>query len=76
MKREMLMIGNMNCPNCAAKLEGSARKLNGVKEANVSFGTGALTVEYDEQMVRQEQIIALAVQLGLEVTTVLGRPRG
>ncbi|MFZ5825040.1 MAG: cation transporter [Bacillota bacterium] len=75
MKRQMFMIGNMTCPNCAAKLESSARKLNGVKEATVSFGTGALTVEYDEQVVGQEQISELASQLGLLVMTVLERPR-
>lgn len=74
MKRQMFMFGNLTCPNCAARLEAAARKLKGVTAATVSFGTGALTVTYDETVVSQAEIAALAEQLDLEVTTVLDRP--
>lgn len=71
MKRQMIMLANLNCPVCAAKLEKAAKALPGMKSAKVSFGTGALNVEYDEAALPESAIRDVARQLGLEVATVL-----
>lgn len=71
MKRQMVMLGGLNCPNCAAKLEKAAQKLAGMKSAKVSFATGTLQVEYNEEQVSEERIRALVEQFGLEVASVL-----
>lgn len=72
MKRQMIMLENLTCPSCAAKLERSAAKLPGMKSAKVSFGTGALTVEFDEAQLPPESIREVIKQHGLGVATILG----
>ncbi len=38
----------VDCANCAAKMETAAKKTEGVKDATVSFMTLKMTVEFDE----------------------------
>ena len=46
MKKTFLMI-DLDCANCAAKMESAIRKLDGVHAATVSFMTQKLTIEAD-----------------------------
>lgn len=41
-------IKNIDCPNCAAKIERKIQGLKGVSEANLNFITETLIVEADE----------------------------
>ena len=47
MKKSFKLI-NLDCANCAAKMERGIKKLNGVNDATVSFMTQKLTVEANE----------------------------
>ena len=38
----------VDCPNCAAKMEEAARKTAGVKDATVNFMTLRMNVEFNE----------------------------
>jgi len=76
MKRQMFLFRNLTCPTCAAKLEASVRKIQGVRSATVSFATGSLTVEYDEAVVTPEQITQVARTLDLAVASIVDRPQG
>ena len=38
----------VDCANCANKMEDAAKKTNGVKEAVVNFMTLKMTVEFEE----------------------------
>ncbi|HEY8415814.1 MAG TPA: heavy-metal-associated domain-containing protein [Thermaerobacter sp.] len=76
MKRQMFLFRDLTCPSCAAKLEASVRKIQGVMSATVSFATGSLTVEYDETVVTPEQIAQVARALDLAVASIVDRPRG
>ena len=38
----------MDCANCAAKMEAAINKIEGVKEATVSFMTQRLVIEADD----------------------------
>ena len=38
----------VDCPNCAAKMETAANKTEGVKEANVNFMLLKMKVEFEE----------------------------
>lgn len=76
MKRQMFLFRDLTCPTCAAKLEASVRKMEGVRSASVSFATGALTVEYDEAVVSPEQIAQVVRALNLSVASVIDRPQG
>ena len=47
MKKRFRMI-DLDCANCAAKMETAIRKIDGVQDATVSFMTQKLTIEADE----------------------------
>lgn len=38
----------VDCANCANKMEDAAKKTSGVKEATVNFMTQKMTVEFEE----------------------------
>lgn len=48
-------IKGLDCANCAAELERTVQKLDGVKSANISFMTQRMELEYDETI--KEEII-------------------
>ena len=47
MKKRFKMV-DLDCANCAAKMEEAIRKVDGVKDATVSFMMQKMTVEADE----------------------------
>ena len=46
--KKKFKLTDMDCANCAAKMEDAIKKIDGVKEATVSFRTQKLTIEADE----------------------------
>lgn len=42
-------LQDLDCANCAAKMEEGIRKIDGVKEASVSFMTQKLVIEAEEE---------------------------
>lgn len=74
MTKEMLMLANLNCPSCAAKLEKAAQSLPGMKSARVIFGAGSMNVEYDPDVLSQDRIRALCKQMGVDVAAVVPGP--
>lgn len=59
MKKTFQMI-DLDCANCAAKMERAIQKIDGVTSATVSFMTQKLTLEADNT--RFEQIVKEAVK--------------
>ena len=51
---------NLDCANCAAKMEDAIKKLDGVHDATVSFMTQKLTLDADDA--RFEEILQQAVK--------------
>lgn len=49
MKKSYKLI-DLDCANCAAKMEAAIKKLDGVKDASVSFMTQKLTIEADDEI--------------------------
>ena len=43
-------LENLDCANCAAKLERKLSKIKGVNEATVTFMTKKLTIDCDESI--------------------------
>ena len=52
---------DLDCANCAAKMEEAIKKIDGVKDANVSFMTQKLTVEADED--RFDDVMAQIIKV-------------
>ena len=46
--KKRFQLTNLDCANCAAKMEAAIRKLDGVQDATVSFMTQRLTIEADD----------------------------
>lgn len=46
--KKVYKLRDLNCANCAAKMERAIAKIDGVTSANVSFMTQRLTVEAEE----------------------------
>ena len=50
----------VDCANCAAKMEEAVSKLDGVKSARVNFMTQKFTLEADDE--RYEEILKAAIK--------------
>lgn len=51
--KKVYRLKNLDCANCAAKMERAIAKLDGVNEVTISFMTQRLTVELDETKLPQ-----------------------
>lgn len=47
MKKKFKLIG-LDCANCAAQLENAISKMEGIESASVSFMTGKLVIECED----------------------------
>ncbi|MCI8733056.1 MAG: heavy-metal-associated domain-containing protein [Clostridia bacterium] len=46
--KKVFRLKDLDCANCAAKMEKSINKIDGVESASVSFMSQKLTIEVDE----------------------------
>ena len=46
--KKKFKLEDLDCANCAAKMEEAIKKIEGVNDANVSFMTQKLTLEADD----------------------------
>ena len=63
MKKKFKLI-DLDCANCAAKMEEAIKKIDGVKDASVSFMTQKMMIEADDEIfdqVVEEAIKCIAV---------------
>ena len=70
MLKRTFRIPNMECPNCAMRLEGLEDRLPGVKQISASYRKLEMVVEYDEALLSQEQIIAAALEEGYQAVPI------
>lgn len=70
-KTATLHIEGMTCGSCATAVKQVLRKIDGVKEANVSFAEKKGVVTYDAKKVTPEQLArAVAEKLPYKATVV------
>lgn len=46
--KKKFKLTDLDCANCAAKMEDAIKKIDGVMDANVSFMMQKMTIEADE----------------------------
>lgn len=46
--KKKFKLQDLDCANCAAKMEEAIKKIDGVADANVSFMTQKMTIEADD----------------------------
>ncbi len=64
MLKKTYKILDLHCSNCVIILESLEDKLPGIKEINASYKKGVMVVEFDENLVTEEQIIASVEKKG------------
>lgn len=69
MQKKTYTITNMECPNCAMILESIEDKLPGIRAISVSYKKGQLTVEFDEKMVSEAEILTEIQKKGYGVSS-------
>jgi copper chaperone CopZ len=47
--KKKFKLQDLDCANCAAKMEEGIKKIDGVQDASVSFMTQKMTIEADEE---------------------------
>ena len=75
-RTEELLIEKLHCASCAAGLEATLNKMNGVRKAKVHFGAGKVNVRFDETILDQATLASHLKQLGHQVVhpEIDGRP--
>lgn len=64
MKKVKFDVQGMTCSSCSAHVEKAVRKLNGIKDVNVNLLSNSMIVEYDENKVDNNKIIASVIEAG------------
>lgn len=59
--KKKFKLQDLDCANCAAKMENAIKKIDGVTDANVSFMTQKLTIEVDDDKFDEimKQVVAV-----------------
>ncbi|EDM98253.1 heavy metal-associated domain protein [Pseudoflavonifractor capillosus ATCC 29799] len=72
MKKRYKMI-DLDCANCAAKMEDAIRKIDGVNEVSVSFLSQKLTIDADESRLDDimSQVVKVCKRVEPDCTIVL-----
>ena len=58
--KKTFALEDLDCPNCAAKMEAAIKKLDGVKSATVNFIAQKMTIEADDD--RFDEVLKAAVK--------------
>ncbi len=59
--KKTFVLADLDCANCAAKIENAVREIEGVISVSVSFMSGKLVLEAEEE--RFEEILNAAEKL-------------
>ena len=64
MQKKKFRIIDMHCSNCAITIESLEDDLVGVKSISASYQKGQMVVEFDERLIRAEEIVEAVKQKG------------
>lgn len=67
-------VTGMDCASCAAKIEGAARKVEGVDEVKVSIASQIMTLNVDDPQTRLPAIEQAVTSLGYQLDCI-GQPK-
>ena len=61
MIKEKFNIQGMTCSSCSSHVEKAVNKLEGIKKINVNLLSNNMVVEYDENTLKNEDIIQAVI---------------
>ena len=65
--KQKFNVKGMTCSACSASVEKNIKKLEGAKDVNVNLITNSMTVEYDETILDNNEIINECIKLILKI---------
>lgn len=68
--KKQYQLGGVSCQVCVSKIERKLKKLEGTEEATVNLSTEKLTIEYDENILKEDTIISTVKKLGYEIEEI------
>lgn len=72
MLKEKYNVTGMTCSACSARVERAVGKLSGINKLTVNLLTNSMQVEYDENVLRSEEIVIAVVQAGYGASLAMG----
>ena len=69
MKKAVFGLEPLSCPTCIKKIEGTLKKMDGVKEAKVMFHSNRVRTQFDEDVVNAEELQETIAKLGYPVVS-------
>lgn len=71
--KKKFKLEDLDCANCAAKMEAAINKIEGVEKATVSFMTQRLVIEADESRFDDimNQVVAVCKKVEPDCTIVM-----
>lgn len=71
--KKRFQMRDLDCANCAAKMEDAIKRLEGVNDASVSFMTQKLTLDADEARFDEilQQVVKVCKKVEPDCTVVL-----
>ena len=64
MKKQKFTVTGMTCAACQANVQRAVSRLDGAKSVDVNLLSGSMTVEYDENILNNEEIINSVSSIG------------
>ena len=64
MIKKVFQVSDMHCPNCVMRVEAIEDDLPGIKQVSASYQKGQMVVEFDERLIRAEEIVEAVKQKG------------
>ena len=72
-KKIELKVSGTDCASCEFHIESELKKLPGISSIKASYEKGSATVEYDEQKIKSDKIIAAINGIGYKAEQALNR---
>ena len=66
-ERKVLLIEGMTCVNCQNRIQQALRTIAGISKVYVSYSKGQAEIEFDNDILTQDRIIAVIQNLDYKV---------
>lgn len=67
MIKKIFKVGGMTCTGCEIKIEHKLKNTEGIQEVLASYVKGSLSVTYDSEKIKEEDIIKMIKKLGYDM---------
>lgn len=62
--KTILRSDELNCPSCVNNIESNLNSMEGIEKATVKFNSGKIEVDYDPELLTEEDLVNAVQQSG------------